>query len=326
MAKLSAKVNELCGIERGAKQLQNHNKLLERQLEQTLKQLEAARKSKIDIQRAVGKQSAKRGKADVFCRVLIPDTHGASVHIPTIKAVLADIALIQPREVIMLGDHLECGGFLAQHHTLGYVAQTEYTFEDDVAACNQLLDQLQLAAPNATKEYLFGNHEARLEKWIVDATLGNPKDAAMLRRSIGVEHVLFLDKRNIPFYEPNKFYDGLRVPGTIKRQNCHFTHGVYINENAAMRHVRKYGGNVVFGHIHRSQSAIIRTVSAGEIGGWCPGCICNLQPMWQHTNCTDWSHGYGLQLVQGERFLHINIPVLEGMSMIGPLAKQLRLG
>ena len=59
-----------------------------------------------------------------------------------------------------MGDHLDCDGFLAQHHVWGFVAETEYTFEDDVAA-NVMLDSVQKICPKAKLTYLSGitNHE-----------------------------------------------------------------------------------------------------------------------------------------------------------------------
>ncbi len=54
----------------------------------------------------------------------------------------------------MLGDHLECGGFLAQHHINHYVAQNEYSFEDDVEATNAFLDELAMRKPTNTQQLL----------------------------------------------------------------------------------------------------------------------------------------------------------------------------
>lgn len=102
-----------------------------------------------------------RGKSGSFIRIAIPDTHGAKVDPSAIASFLGDLESIGPevREVVFLGDHLDCGGFLAQHHTLGYVAETAETFEDDVTAANQLLDAVQGLCPSAKLHYIEGNHE-----------------------------------------------------------------------------------------------------------------------------------------------------------------------
>jgi len=92
-------------------------------------------------------------------RVIIPDTHGAKADKAALASLLSDIKAINPQEVILMGDHVDCGGHLALHHVMGYVAETAYSYEDDIAAANSFLDSLRLAAPSAKIEYLEGNHE-----------------------------------------------------------------------------------------------------------------------------------------------------------------------
>jgi hypothetical protein len=216
-----------------------------------------------------------------------------------------------------MGDHLECGGFLAQHHVLGYVAQSEYTFADDVMAANAFLDEVQRLAPKARVYYLEGNHENRIERWIVDQVLGHAKDAAFLHKMFSTKNVLGLDKRGIQFFSSGEKY-GLRVPGAIKLGPCHFLHGSNHGKDVARKMAGMFGGNVVFAHVHTQQSVTVRTVSSGEIGAWCPGCVCQLQPLYRHSTITDWSQGYGLQIVRSSTldFLHCNVPLIDGQSLL----------
>ena len=92
---------------------------LEQQLASLEHQLTAARASKIRLS-LNGKRPTKDD--DTFCRVIIPDSHGCYIDEGAAAAMLADLAVIRPASIIMLGDHLDCGGFLAQHHTIGFVA------------------------------------------------------------------------------------------------------------------------------------------------------------------------------------------------------------
>jgi len=261
-------------------------------------------------------QSANRSKGG-FVRVIIPDTHGCYIDAAALSAMLADIEQLRPREVVLLGDHLECGGFLAEHHTLGYVAQSTYTFEDDVDAANNFLDVVQAVTPGATFHYLEGNHEARIERFCLTAALRNATDAAMLLRQWGTGSQLHLKKRNIKFYKQGEFYHGCRIPSTIKLGKCYFTHGSRVGRACTDAMLRDYGACVVFGHVHKIQSSSSRTVESGEIGAWTCGCLCRLQPLWRHTAITDWSHGYGVQIVRPDGdFLHINVPIIDGKSYL----------
>lgn len=260
---------------------------------------------------------------DGYIRVIIPDSHGCSIDKQAAKTFLNDLSVLKPKHVIMLGDHLDCGGFLAQHHTLGYVAETEYNYEDDCAAANQFLDEIQKSCSHI--EYLEGNHERRVEKWIITETLRNKKDSLALKKLYGPKTRLFIEQRGIHYYEQGVFYDKLRIPATIKRGPCYYTHGTYTTKHAAASHLNKFKANVVFGHTHRIDSSMIRTVKDGEIGAWSVGCLCTLQPYWAQQNLTDWCHGYGIQLISKNSFLHITIPIIEGRSYLDPLVKLLRL-
>ena len=291
---------------------------LEKLVSQQAEQIEAYRATKYKFPLGGG----QRIKGKTFCRVIVPDTHGSVVDADAIKAFLRDLEVINPAEIVMLGDHLECGGFLAEHHTLGYVAQSEYSFADDCVATNCLLDSIHKLAPKASVDYLEGNHERRLETWVCTQVRKHQKDGQFLRQMFSADSVLSIEKRGIRWIRQGVFYDGLPLPATIKRGHCYFTHGSSTAKHAAAEHVKKFGGNVVYGHTHRADSYVIRTVKEGSIGAWCPGCLCILQPLWQHTNPTDWSHGYGLQLVSSDgSFLHINVPIIAGKSYLQPLIK-----
>lgn len=259
------------------------------------------------------KRSLPKGS---YIRFVIPDTHGCYAEPQAISVMLADIERAKPASVIMLGDHLDCGGFLAQHQTLGYVAEADYSYADDCEATNQLLDAIQSRVPEkCVIEYLEGNHERRIEKWCLTSTLRHKKDANDLLKAFGVESRLNMVKRGIKLFRQGVYYDDLPIPATIRRGRCHFTHGSMHGLHAAMSHLKKFGGNVVFGHTHREDSCRISTIKEGVIGAWNPGCMCRLQPLWMHTQPTDWSNGYHLQIVEPSgKFLPINIPVIDGWS------------
>ena len=279
----------------------------------------AARARKIRVAPPRPSALAHRHRADKV-RILIPDTHGAKVDRAALAATLADIKALNPHEIILLGDHVDCGGFLAQHHVMGYVAETAYSYEDDIAHANAFLDQLARVAPRARIEYIEGNHERRPETWAVTQTLRHGRDAELLRRAFAPEFLLKLKERGIPYYRQGEFYDGLSVPGVIKRGKCYFFHGISTAKHAVASTITRIGGNCVFAHTHRAQSEIIRMVGTGIIGSWNPGCLCELQPLWQHTAPTNWTQGYGVQLVRPSgAFLHLNIPVLGGATHLAAL-------
>lgn len=282
-----------------------------------IERLERSKRAKI----VAAKPARKRDSGDVV-RVVIPDTHGAKVDEAALAAMLADIASLDPQEIILLGDHVDCGGHLAQHHVMGYVAETAYSYEDDVAAANAFLDALRKAAPHARIEYIEGNHERRVETWCITQTLRHTKDADGLRVLYAPEFRLRLKERGIQYYRQGEYYDGLTIPGVIRRGSCYFFHGFSTAKSATAATIAKIAGNCVFGHTHRAQSDVSRKVNVGVIGSWNPGCLCQLQPLWTHTDPTDWTHGFAVQLAaQDGDFLHLNIPIIEGRSLFSSLVR-----
>lgn len=280
---------------------------------------------------AVKLPAARRSKAakGSYLRVVVPDTHGSHCDHAAIAALLGDLERLQPREIVMLGDHLDCGGFLAEHHTWGYVAETAYTFEDDIRAANQLLDKLQSLKSCPTIHYCEGNHERRIVLWCITQSLKLKSDRQFvlgkLIEMFAPKHVLNIEKRGIHYYKQGEFYDENAIPATITLGQEMLTHGSFCGRHSAKQHVEAFSANVTFGHTHRAQSYISRTATGKTIIGQSHGCLSSLQPFWQHTSPTGWSHGYGIRLVHpnGE-FLPLHVPIVDGRSLLVDLADRLR--
>ncbi len=292
-------------------------KSLENQVEILATALEKSRDARHTV-RIAPKLTART--KDEIVRVIIPDSHGSAIDPVAAAAFLADLKYLDPDEIVMLGDHVDCGGFLAQHHTLGFVAQTSYSYEEDIQCANHFLDQIQKFAPRAAIHYISGNHECRVERWAVTSALANSKDSEMLRRAFAPEFLLKLEQRGIKYYRQSMHYQGIRIPGAIKLGKCFFWHSVSSAKDSASVNLRQFGANVVFGHIHREQSASGVPVGLGDIGAWCPGSLTLQQPLWQHTRPTDWTLGFGVQFqARSQNFLHINSRIVKGQSLLLPL-------
>jgi len=275
-------------------------------------QIEDMRKAKFKLKLS----KARRAKGKVFTRVILPDTHGAHVDQLAVSAFLQDLEMLKPSQMVRLGDHIDCGGFLAQHHTLGFVPECSFSFAEDVEAANELLDQTQKRTGQIEDWYIVGNHEARIEKWIVKETLRHPRDAQYFYQMFGTNAVLNLEKRGIQIVERDKCYHGLAKRGTIRLGKCLFHHGTRTGVHAAKQNLDDVGGNIVFGHTHRITSHVKETID-GVIGAWSVGCLSQLHPLYGDTACSNWSHGYGIQVVEQDgTFLHLTIPIIEGRSML----------
>lgn len=252
----------------------------------------------------------KRTKsAKHLTRVIIPDSHGAHIDPNARDAFLADLKLLHPDEIIMLGDHLDCGGTFNTHQ-VNYSNEMTESYEDDVTQANAFLDAIRAYSPNARIHYLAGNHESHVERW-ASRSVRNRSDADFLVAHFGPEAVLKLKAREITYYLSKEFHMGLAVRGAIKIGKCFFTHGISHAKHADDAHLHAFSGNVVFGHVHRALEVRSRTVESGGFGAWSPGTLAKLQPLYRHTECTSWVHGYGLQFANANtgRFSHFNVPI-----------------
>lgn len=259
-------------------------------------------------------------------RLILGDVHGMRQDPAAVSAVISDAKRLDPDEIVMLGDCSDCEGWLAKHHVLGFVSNCDYTFAEDVLATNTFLDRLQAAAPNAVFYYLFGNHEDRVERAIVDLVLGNQADASFLHQLWGMETVLRLKDRGFNVYKRDTIYgDGL-PRGWLRLGKMCFTHDLGAKgKNAARDAVAKSATNVTFGHTHRDDQATIVFPGVGICKAFNPGCLSCIQPIYMHSDPTSWSQGYDIDFVaKSENFQRIHVPIWRGESLAGAMIERFK--
>jgi len=270
------------------------------------------------------KTKSIRRASSLYVRAILSDTHGAHLDRDAWAACMADLKGLDVREVVLLGDHIECSGFLAEHHIPGTLSQAEYSYAEDIDAANQWLDELQAACPHAEYHMLQGNHCQRVERWIMQHSLAHNKDRQLLLEALDPEFRLHLKERGIKFYRRDKFNDTCPERGTLQLGNCRFLHETSTSINAARTALNLYSTNIVFGHSHRADISYSRKPGVGQIMAANPGCLCTLTPVWQMTRSSinNWTHGWACQLVNKKSgdFLHVNIPIIDGKSQGGLLS------
>lgn len=269
-------------------------------------------------------RSLKMASRKDIVRTFIPDSHGAHCDIPARDAFLRDLKRLNPDQIVMLGDHLDCGGVFSTHARAFTNEMTE-SYAEDLEATNDFLDLILKAAPRAQIWYHEGNHEARVERFAT-GTFQNQKDAKNFLAVYGVEASLDLKRRGVKYIKRSEFYGGVSIPGTMKFSvngvDVFTTHGISAAKNATAVHLARFGSNVVHGHTHRAAAVYGRTVVKASIGAWSPGTLAQLQPLYLHTNPSDWSLGYDYELVSASGlFIHQHVPLVKGQSMLDQVAK-----
>jgi predicted phosphodiesterase len=262
-------------------------------------------------------------------RIAIPDSHGSHACPDAMRAFLGDLKRLRPDEIVMLGDHLDAAGVFTSHGR-SYTNEMAESYEEDCAATNAFLDEIQRLAPRAKIWYLEGNHEARVARWAA-STFPSQRDAEAYLERMGPAAALELKRRGIRYVRRDEFMPGCSIPGTIRLARggtaIYYTHGISAAKQATAVHLARFGANVVHGHTHRAQSCHGRTVEKGVIGAWCPGTLSKLQALYCHTNPTDWSNGYLLGVVSSSgKFVHLNVPLVKGESMLDQVGKVVTAG
>lgn len=282
-------------------------------LERALEQARAAKPAK-----PVKPLRRKRERED---RVLVafPDVHGCSADPHAVAAFLGDLKQLDPDIVVGLGDLVDCGGFLAQHHVMGFVAETPYSYEEDLKAAGTFLDGVQAAAPRAEFHLLEGNHDVRPERWAVTQALRQQRDSEFLRRLVAPQEVLGFAARGLRYYRRNETYPGCTAQGCLRLGKITFAHGLLNGGSAPARVLERFGTNVVYGHTHQMASHVKRTPD-GPVGAWNLGTLARLQPLYAHSSPTLWTHGFGVFfLARSGAFQAVPVTIADGQSLLPEL-------
>ena len=312
-------IQETDSLNRQIEQLKREKKSLQILADERAKLIDDYHAAHFDIPRQ--KISKARSKGS-FVRVAFGDTHGASLDQSAWSAFLADMEILKPRVMVHLGDVLDCGGWLAAHHTMNYVAQTDYTYADEVVVANVMLDQLQSVRPTAEIHAIEGNHDGRIATWAITVAQKQRADVELLIKSIGPQHVLNLEKRGIKWWSRGDCHHGSVAGGTIKLGHCYFTHPQSASKHHAAKMVSTFGKNVVYGHTHRRDYFPGGNVQGEEWAAWSPGCLCVKRKYWHHTEMFGHTQGYHLQFVQPDgSFLGVNVPIINGKSYLSGLLR-----
>jgi hypothetical protein len=166
----------------------------------------------------------------------------------------------------------------------------------------------------------MGNHDDRVERAIVDLTLGHQMDADMLTTLWGPASILRLKDRGIAWYRRDEVYVEGYPRGWIKLGKMCFTHEIGRGKNAARDAVTKSAANVTFGHTHRDDSATIVFPGVGICKAFNPGCLCLMQPIYAHSDPTSWSQGYDIDFVaKSGNFQRVHVPIWRGESLAGAM-------
>lgn len=174
---------------------------------------------------------------------------------------------------------------------------------------NKWLDQhlaiVEANNPEVRKVLVEGNHEYRTERYI--------DRHPHLKGMVEVEEQLHLKKRGIEYVRFWSRGDVYRI-GKL----C-LGHGVYTVQNHAAKHVREYGCNLLYGHLHDVQAHYIRRRGSNHpLMAQSIGCTCRYDMLYMRGRPMNWMTAFVVVGVFPDgTFQHQVVPVING-RFIGP--------
>jgi predicted phosphodiesterase len=225
----------------------------------------------------------------------------SDVHVPHHDAGALKVALSYARErkvdsVIINGDLLDFAAVSRYDKTTDVAS-----LRDEIDVGKDVLALIRRRLPNARITYRLGNHEERLEYYL----MRHAREIAQLG-IVTIDRLLDLERLKIEHQRD-------RRPIWIGKL-C-VLHGHEMRSAAAINIAKsvldRTHVNTIVGHWHRRQQYDRRSVDGSMIGCWVVGCLCDLRPHYMPIN--QWQHGFAIvEVHRSGRFRVDNYIIVDG--------------
>lgn len=214
--------------------------------------------------------------------ITLPDCHVGEGLDPSYVIAKKFIKDIQPDEIILQGDFMDCASFSAWDLDKKRKMENKRWLKE-VAEGKKELDWLQKNSKKVT--YLGGNHEDRIERYLDK----NPESEGLIE----VQNILNLKERGIKFYPwtSQQLY---------KTGKLYWTHGYYGGEHFAKKNLTVFGCNIVSGHLHKPQTYFKTAKMTEAMMSWGLGCLSSRTPDYLRGKPSTSNNGFGIAYVKDD--------------------------
>jgi predicted phosphodiesterase len=185
-------------------------------------------------------------------------------------------------------------------------------FKDEVAKANDMLKELRQMFYRIPIDYLEGNHEVRLFRYIQEKA----PDLAFRNR---IDDVLSLKHRRIRYI--SNISRLCNNDPVYRLGKLHVLHGhekkvSFGAINLARLFYTKCKTNVIAGHHHKSDYSLVRKLDGSHEGAWTVGTLGHLAEPFSPMN--DWNHGFAFVDVfdNGNFEVHNKIMIPDGSGKL----------
>lgn len=211
----------------------------------------------------------------------IPDCHIPWHNEDALEIMFQVAKDIKPDEINILGDFADAY-FANQHPKSPSDMQIKETLLDEIEQVKGKLQRLRNEHPKATINYIEGNHEFRLQRYLANK-------CPELFGILNYEDLVGLKDLQIKFY-PFGRHQLVRCLGTdylLRHQP--YAGGTY----CAGGSIAKKKSSLGFGHTHRIQSHTCTNATGDELVSDSIGCLVDFNaPIFDYVDSQDWALGF----------------------------------
>jgi predicted phosphodiesterase len=226
----------------------------------------------------------------------------SDTHIPNHDRVTLEVGARQAKKrkikgVLILGD------FLDAHEISRHDKDPSATrYVEEIEAGKKCLAWLRGKFPGARIVFKCGNHDARLERYIIEKA-----PALIGLEGLSLPDLLHLKDHGVEMVNDRR----VLALGKLNLIHGHEYRGGSGCVNPARWIYLKARSVVMIGHFHRTSEHHSRNIRGKAEAAWSLGCCCSLSPYWLPIN--DWNHGFAFVDVHsaGDFFVD-NRRVLDG--------------
>lgn len=223
--------------------------------------------------------------------VVLSDIHYPYEDEKAIKAALKFIESKQPDTIILNGDILD----MYDVSSFDKSPDRVQSLQKEINKVTNLFKALRRIAPEAEIIFIKGNHEFRLERYLMK----HPE-------------LYSLDALKLPNILELKDYDIKYCDKYFKLGNLKFTHGSIVRKFSsytAHAELDKNDCSGCSGHTHRLGVCYKQTPSR-YLAWYESGCLCDIHP--EYVDDPDWQQGFLYGYIDKDSFAVSIIPIVEG--------------
>lgn len=237
--------------------------------------------------------------------VIFPDIHFPNQDEQAFKCALKVIQAVKPTAFLLLGDTVEGASVSHWQWSKKKRPPVEYQIpfiDEEVKLGNKGLDRIDKVLAKVgckKKQFAQGNHELWFDHFVME----NP-----YLDHYGSRKAFKFDERGYEWYDYGKVF---KVFGS-KLYAYHGGH--YMGIAHARTHALQMGCNIVYGHTHDSQKAVITHISGPHMA-YSMGCLTDMSKDYLKGRPTNWTHNVGLvDIFSDNSFNLTTLDIVEGKT------------